>query len=66
MQDCRPSSAAVCSPAPLLSDTLLTNRLHIASGKREKNLVDLRSLSTLISIDKPAKPAKLLILYLVS
>ena len=37
-----------------------------ASGKREENLVDLMSLSVLSSFDKPIKPAKRLIPYLVS
>jgi hypothetical protein len=47
----------ICGPPPTEVDD--------ASGKREKNLVDLGSLRMLISLDKPTKPGKLLILYLV-
>ena len=47
---------------------MLSNRIAApsTSGKRQENLVDLTSLSVLSSLDKPLKPAKLLIPYLVS
>jgi hypothetical protein len=41
------------------------NDKKCSSGKREENLVDLMSLSMLSSFDKPIKPARRLIPYLV-